>query len=258
MKKRLIEVLQQKSAAGADKADLDLVVNDINAISDARESIQKGLLSLTTVLQSQVAETRGDLVDEMTVVGVMETELNNAKKNMNSLIDTKNNKLRMVEINTYYGKRYEEHTNLMKLIIIICLPLLLLAILGKKGKIGGDLAKTLGGIIIAIGVILIIIKVYDLSRRDNMNYDEYNFIDWGNDPAANSPTVWEYDKEQLEGIKDATESEFDQALSMSPDDVGCFGSGCCGDDTNWSSGECIGSSISASSASDFSENFATF
>jgi hypothetical protein len=76
-----------------------------------------------------------------------------------------------------------------------------LAVLSKKDKIGGDLAKTLSGIIIAIGIIVVIANVYDLSRRDNMNYDEYNFTDWGADQAANNPTVWEYDKQQLEGIK---------------------------------------------------------
>jgi hypothetical protein len=250
--KSLIAILHKKSATNANKADLDLIVNDINAISNARESLQKSLLSLTTVLQSQVAETRGDLVDEMTVVGVMETELNNAKKNMNSLIDAKNNKLRMVEINTYYGKRYEEHTKFMKLIIIICIPLLLLAILGKKDIIGQDLAKTLSGIIIAIGIILIVIKIYDLSRRDNMNYDEYNFIDWGNPATKDEQTVWEYDKEQLFGVTDAVESDFSQALSMS-DNLGCIGSECCGDDTSWDNGECM-----ASSANDFSESFASF
>ena len=30
-------------------------------------------------------------------------------------------------------------------------------------------------LIIAIGIIVVIANVYDLSRRDNMNYDEYNF-----------------------------------------------------------------------------------
>ena len=120
--KLLLSKLQSQSAAGASKIDMEQTTTQINALTDAREEIQNLLLSLATTLHSQVAETRGDLVDEMTVSGVMENELNNAKKNMNSLLDVKNNKLRMVEINTYYGKRYQAHTSLMKLIIFICVP----------------------------------------------------------------------------------------------------------------------------------------
>jgi len=237
--KVLLLKLQSQSSTGESQATMQETINEINTMTDARRGIQRLLLSLTQILHSQVAETRGDLVDEMTVTGVMETELNNAKQNMNSLITVKNNKLRMVEINTYYGKRYQAHTKLMKIIIIICVPLLLLAVLSKKDKIGGDLAKTLSGVIIAIGIIIVSINVYDLSRRDNMNYDEYNFLDWGNDPEANSPTVWEYDKEQLEGVKATIEDDYNELTSMSIDDFGCIGSSCCATGTYWNGSDCV-------------------
>ena len=243
--KLLLLKLQSQSSTGVSQAQMQQTINEINTMTDARRGIQKLLLSLTQILHSQVAETRGDLVDEMTVTGVMESELNNAKQNMNSLMDVKNNKLRMVEINTYYGKRYQAHTKLMKIIIIICVPLLLLAVLSKKDKIGGDLAKTLSGIIIAIGIIVVIANVYDLSRRDNMNYDEYNFTDWGADQAANNPTVWEYDKQQLEGIKNTVESDADNLTSMSLDDLGCIGSDCCADGTSWNGADCIVGGVSS-------------
>ena len=41
-------------------------------------------------------------------------------------------KLRMIEINTYYSKRYKAHIELMKLIIIFLIPILILSILLKN------------------------------------------------------------------------------------------------------------------------------
>ena len=42
------------------------------------------------------------------------------------------NQMRITEINTYYGKRYRAHSNLIKLIILFVVPIIILAILAKK------------------------------------------------------------------------------------------------------------------------------
>ena len=45
-------------------------------------------------LQGRVAQSRIDLVDQMTVTGVVEGQLNAAKASLNQLTDNKNQKLR--------------------------------------------------------------------------------------------------------------------------------------------------------------------
>ena len=82
-----------------------------------RSTLFNNLTSLYSTNQYRVAETRNDLVDELTTIKVIEGELNNSKAQMNALNKQKNNKLRMVEINTYFGKRYEAQTNIIKVII---------------------------------------------------------------------------------------------------------------------------------------------
>jgi len=186
--------LEAQAAAGADLSEQKTIVDRINEISTARITLYNTLKGMYTVMQTSVAGTRNELVDQMTITGVVEQELNNAKSSINTLSDEKNNKLRMVEINTYYGKRYQAHTGLMKLIILICIPLLILAILGKKGVVPSNIASGLATVIIAIGAILVVRRLWDLDRRDNMNYDEY---DWYFDQNASAPTVWEYDRDHL-------------------------------------------------------------
>ena len=220
--------LEAQAAAGADLSEQKAIVDRINEISTARITLYNTLKGMYSVMQTSVAGTRNELVDQMTITGVVEQELNNTKSSINALTDEKNNKLRMVEINTYYGKRYQAHTGLMKLIILICIPLLILAILGKKGLVPSNIASGLATVIIAIGAILVVRRLWDLDRRDNMNYDEY---DWYFDQNASSPTVWEYDRDHL--FNKDTVKNWGESLGQS---VGlCVDDQCCPDGYNYES-----------------------
>jgi hypothetical protein len=150
-------------------------IRRINELSKMRGTLFGSLQDSYMMNQYQVAQTRNDLVDELTSVKVIEGELNNSKHQMNALKQEKINKLRMVEINTYYGKRYESHTDLMKIIIITCVPILLITILSKKNIIPQNIANILLAVIVVIFIIIIWNRTRDILFRDNMDYDQYEF-----------------------------------------------------------------------------------
>ena len=56
--------------------------------------------------------------------------------------------------------------------------------------------KGISGIVIVVGGYFIIRRAINLASRNNMNFDEF---DWSWDPDASDPTVYEYDKQQLQG-----------------------------------------------------------
>ena len=91
------------SSAGV--AQQEQLVKQINDLSTTRKNLFSTVNDLYQFAQNNVAESRTELVDKMTVASVMETQLNNMKSMMNELEQIKNNKLRMVQINTYYGKQ---------------------------------------------------------------------------------------------------------------------------------------------------------
>jgi hypothetical protein len=127
----------------------------------------------------------------------------------------------MVEINDYYGKRYGAQADLMKTITLFCIPLLILAVLMQKGIIPRNIGGGLMSLILVIAILYCGRMWWDISSRDNMNFDEYN---WYWDPAANDPTVYEYDKEQVQGAVDESED----ALQGLGKDLGtCVGDACC-------------------------------
>jgi len=156
-------------------ADQKKLVKRINDMSNMRAALFDNLQEVYADSQTQVASTRTGLVNELTAVKVVEEELNNSKTQLNSIKREKQDALRMVEINTYYGKRYQAHTDIVKIIIIACLPILLFIILNKKGLLSSNITNILIGIVIVILIIILWYRIGDLMFRDNMNYDQYNY-----------------------------------------------------------------------------------
>jgi hypothetical protein len=133
----------------------------------------------------------------MLAIDIVENELEESKRKLKLLEEEKYNKLRLVEINTYYGKQYNAHSWLMKTIVFVCIPVLILSILKNKGILPSTLTSIVIGIIILIGILLIFSQIIDMSNRDTMNYDEY---DWAfdkdkapsNEKNFNIENPWEF------------------------------------------------------------------
>jgi hypothetical protein len=192
----------------------------IQSLSDARIAMFRSLSDQATILQSGVANSRVDLVSQLTLLNVVNDQLIQARASINNLQGQNDTKKRMVEVNTYYGKRYEAQSNLMKLIIMFCAPLLVLFILKKKSLLPPMISNYLIGITMAIGLFMVIQKMWDISTRSNMDYDEYS---WEyTDPSATDPSIWEYNKKNA--------YNFENPLKALVGNLGsCFGEGCCAD-----------------------------
>ena len=203
------------------ETEQEQIIQKINELSQMRSNLFQNLKDVYTYEAGNVSETRNDLVNQITTAGIIENELNNAKQTLTALEDERYNSLRMVQINEYYGKRYGAQADLMKTITLFCIPLLILAILMQKGMIPSNIGGILMTIVLIIGIIYCGRMWWDISRRDNMNFDEYN---WFWDPKANDPTVYEYDKEQIQGVVDDSE---DALQSLGKDLGTCVGDACC-------------------------------
>jgi hypothetical protein len=151
------------------------IIHRINEISQMRLNLYANLKDMYSFYQQNISASRNTSGEQIAAIDVIENELNESKRRMNLLQDQKYNKLRMVEINTYYGKRYNAHTKIMKTIVIFCVPIIILAILANNGILSTNIYSFLTGIIIIVAVVLLGYQLLDLSNRDNMNWDEYNW-----------------------------------------------------------------------------------
>lgn len=241
LEKQLYTNLEASSSKGDvnGAVEQEQIIKRINDLSSTRINLFNTLKDMYEYTQSNVNDSRDELVNQMTNAKVMEQSLNNLKLNINAIEQEKNNKLRMVEINTYYGQRYQAHSDVMKSIVICCIPIIILSVLSKNGLLPSSIANGLMSFIVVIGMFVILRKMWDLSYRNNMSYQEYDFND---DIEANNPTVIEYDKEQFgyaaENVEDAVAGVSGNITNMIGD---CINGNCCANGTVFdsSSNQCI-------------------
>jgi len=169
---KLNDGLMQNSLTPEEK---DMLVQKINEISQMRINLYKNLNGMYSFYHSNVASTRNTIEEQGAAIDIVEKELNETKLRMKAIEEEKYNKLRLVEINSYYGQRYSEHASIMKVIIMICLPVLLLTILLNRGILPRNLYTILVIIIVVIGVIYLWRFIISAVSRDNMNYQEYTW-----------------------------------------------------------------------------------
>ena len=189
------------------------IIDKINQISQLRINLYANLKDMYSYYQQDVSSSRNTMNDQMVSVDVIENELNDSKRRLNLLEAQKDNKIRLVEINTFYGKQYDAHKQIMQIVVIICIPVLFLTVLASKGILPSKITALLTGIIIIIGLFIIGAKIIDLSNRDNMNFDEYN---------------WYFDKN--EAPTDSSETNADSNSSSDPwatPTYTCSGAECC-------------------------------
>jgi hypothetical protein len=161
--------------------DKDEIIANIDELSKLRVSLYETLKNNYDHYQTTSITTSNTYDQQTTAVAVVEKELSDAKARLESMQDDKNNKIRYIGVNTYYGKQYDEHSKIMKIIIFMCVPIIILSILSSKGIIPGTLVAIITGIVFAVGILFLGKTVLSILNRDKMNYDR---IDWNFDPAS--------------------------------------------------------------------------
>jgi hypothetical protein len=215
-----------------------LSLNDPN--NPLSDQDKEKYLQMQTALTALMATTYGTVKEagqvfdsqslyeaQRTAIDFIKQEKERATSNAATLKQDNSNKRRMAQINTYYTKNYEANTDVMKNIIIVSVALIILAVLRNK-KIIPDSIGTLGVIfILAFGGIVIGKQVFDIIRRNDHDFDKY---DWTfNEDEMNNKNLLDQqsDKSNLS----------DMGMGM----AACYGPGCCSDGTTWSSemGKCL-------------------
>jgi hypothetical protein len=157
------------------------IIQKINDISNMRINLYHTLDTMNNYFATSLSSSRSTLAEQTTAIGIVENELNKSKIKLRDLEEDKNNKIRLIEINNYFGEKYAEHSNLMKIIVWVLLPILVLAILNRKGFLPTRIYYILVIIITIIGAIYFWSRLYSIFYRDPMNYQEY---DWSFNPKA--------------------------------------------------------------------------
>ena len=174
-----------------------IIEKKVNELSQMRIGLLKKLKTLYGDAQASTHSNRKDLADQLTVVSVMEEELNNLKDRLSQLKSEKANKIRMVQLGDYEYDRYNAHKKIFKTIVYGAFIILILSYLMRFAWFPTKIGVIF--IILVMGWIAISImgQIYDNARRDNLDYDKYDQGDtsiYNGDDAATAGDTGFFDR----------------------------------------------------------------
>jgi hypothetical protein len=206
--------------------DKQKIINKINEITQIRINLYSSLRDLYSNYSNNISSSRETSDQSKAAIDILENELNDAKIKMNLIKNERYNKLRLVEINTYYGKRYNAHAKIMKIIVFTCIPIILFSILYNKQILSLPIYTILSTLTFIIGSIYLWNEFVDISNRDNMNWDEYN---------------WYFNKSDAPDQDSASNTESANSNPWDTTPLTCIGSSCCSVNTTYDSelNQCI-------------------
>jgi len=190
MEKQLFNSLESNPNLSKDQQEK--IVEKMNQISNMRLNLYQTIGGINTYYQNVLSLSQGTLTGQTAAISIVENELNQSKKRLAILEAEKNNKIRLVQINDYYGDKYAEHGTLMKIIIFTLVPIIILAILNNKGILPNTIYFILLAIIAVIGGYFFWMRFISIIKRDNMNYQSYNWA-FNKESAPSSSTSNEGD-----------------------------------------------------------------
>jgi len=152
--------------------------------------------------------------ERLKIIQLTELRLNEDKALLNSQTEIEQNQLKMVEINTYYGKQYQ---NYGKIGMVVCGMIVLLLLSVPLRPVAPTVASYWSSAVTLLGSLYLLYIIGDMGTRTNMDADEYT---WGYAPTT---------KEELLKPKSIIDVK---GLGFDIPSV-CAGQYCCGPGTKW-------------------------
>lgn len=202
------------------------LVEKINQISNMRINLYQTLSGINQFYESSLSSSVSTLKEQTLAIGIVESELNRAKKRLELLEAEKNNKIRLVEINNYYGDKYAEHSQLMKIIIFTLVPVIIISVLHNKNMLPDIVYKFSLIVISIIGGVYFWRRYASIISRDNMNYQEY---------------IWHFDPNTVQTGSTTTITTTSDPWASTGSFGTCVGQSCCssGQVYDSSSNQCV-------------------
>jgi hypothetical protein len=201
------------------------IVEQMNQLSTMRINLYQTLSGVNSFFQSALNSSVGTLQEQIDAIQVVEQQLNDDKQYVNDLEQEQNNKIRLIQINDYFGAKYADHSSLMIIVIFTLVPIIILIFLKNRGILPNSIYTVCVVIISLIGLIFFFMRWLSTISRSDMNYQEFDWVfDPSRAPAPNGNT--------------------DNPWSSSIDIGTCVGEDCCSSGQTYDDtlNQCVGDS----------------
>ena len=214
------------------------IIDEIFNISNLRINLFDSVNQIDRLYLDELNNNQKVLLDQIDAIKIIEDRLREQRSNLDNLNQVDNKNKRMIEINSYYSARYEEHTSLLKIILYMMVPIIIAIILLNYNLINNYVFYGILVIVAFIGGYYLVKRYLSMINRNNMEYDAYN---------------WAFNKKEAPKPGKVIENPWDVGVGQT-----CIGSNCCSEGMNWDSdlGKCV--SVCDSSAMPTTESFSGY
>jgi hypothetical protein len=218
--------LMDRYAVSTDPAERTKLANEMNKNEMLRANLLSSTGKIALVQNQAIADGQNSAKDLTAIAEVMDAQLKDAHDKLDAINTSRSEKERMIQLNTYYGKRFMAQSGVMKIFIYMCVPVLILAVLANMGFLPNYIAGFMIIAAIVIGIVYIYGAVHDINRRDKMNFDEY---------------AWEFDPSRVGPLNIDHGGKHKKKNSNADVSSGCSNDSCCALPTTWdaASNKCI-------------------
>ena len=157
----------------------DLSVDKKNSALDRLDNVNKAKQDMLQELDNNVSlfvdrfnNTNTNKINQQANLNIVNEELKRTKEKSELYHGEINNKMRNVQINTFYQKKYNSEISLLKFIIMVCIVLISISFTKRIGYFSDAAYSLLVGIIIFFGLVRTLYLIYDIIIRDKTNFDE--------------------------------------------------------------------------------------
>lgn len=156
-------------------------LENMRQLTEARIELFK---SLKAQYATDVTESSGLLRDNIITLEIVENELNAAKERKEKMDQELVDKMRQVEFSTYSSQKYGAYNKFLMLVIKWAVIVAIILLIGKRAPIpqgyvseanSNTVFMVLTTVVGFYGLYQILTHLYDLTLRNNMNFNEYDF-----------------------------------------------------------------------------------
>jgi hypothetical protein len=168
------------SNATTEKTMLDSVIAKVPSMSDMssdRSALYTQAGNANTFFSDSIIAAQQLIADANLATDIINNELPILANRYENVKSEATKKKRLAEVNNYYVKKYHAQSEIMKIIIVACVIVLILWYVSSSQllPIPSFVFTLLISITIAISTVVIVYYSYDLSMRDEIDFDQYNY-----------------------------------------------------------------------------------
>jgi hypothetical protein len=152
----------------------DNIIKNIETLSNVKKILIDNYISTNrNAVHTSIAEEIA-YKETQTAMNAIQLEIEASKNKIAMLDQEKYNRLRLIEINNYYGLQYKNSRRIIIFVIIVSVLFLITIILKNRGILSKNFFYYINIVIFVVSIIIFLGMIRNAYRRNNMNFEEYD------------------------------------------------------------------------------------